>query len=250
MRVVVTPRDHMTAHEPTTAYGINGKTVQGSWEQRSSFLLLCRVTWMWRSHCSPHEGKSPSGGVGGVGVMRGVLLWPFKNPCFKDKKNSGDEVLTESQGGWSYLKSDWEGKTVPNASACSAGEHRFFWSSSWPSVLKARTFELKSKTCKLLENSQVDDQHLVWSGRLSPSSTSSRWRFEPRFEPKLFPQADTWALHLGIKGPVGLHCVQQPSTFICSPERGLAGLCPLADSCSCNLSSPGQNQVVEIRSWD
>lgn len=125
-----------------------------------------------------------------------------------------------------------------------------FWSSSWPSVLKARTFELKSKTCKLLENSLVDDQHLVWSGRLSPSSTSSRWLFEPRFEPKFFPQADTWALHLGIKGPVGLRCAQPPSTFICSPERGLAGLCPLADSCSCNLSSPGQNQVVEIRNWD
>lgn len=141
------------------------------------------------------------------GGMRGVLLWPFKNPCFKDKRNSGDEVLTESQGGWSYLKYDWEGKIVSNASACSAGEHWFFWSSSWPSVLKARTFELKSKTCKLLENSLVDDQYLVWSGSLSPSSTSSRWCLDPRFESKLFPQADTGALHLGIKGSVG------PATF-------------------------------------
>ena len=78
MRVVVTPHDHMTAHEPTTAYGINGKTVQGSWEQLSSSLLLCHVTWMWRSHCSPHEAKSPSGGGRERGELWRVLLWPLK----------------------------------------------------------------------------------------------------------------------------------------------------------------------------
>lgn len=243
----------MTAREPTTAYGINGKTVQGSWEQLSSFLLLCRVTWMWRSHCSPRERKSPSGGVcvgGGGDACEGSFSDLSKIRVSKTKR-------TVEMKSWQSPREDdhiWnlteKAKLCPMPLPVQQENTDFFWSSSWPSVLKARTFELKSKTCKLLENSLVDDQHLVWSGRLSPSSTSSRWRFEPRFEPKLFPQADTWALHLGIKGPVGLHCAQPPSTFICSPERGLAGLCPLADSCSCNLSSPGQDQVVEIRNWD
>lgn len=222
MRVVVILCDHMKAHEPTAAYRINGKTVQGSWEQFSSFRLMCRVTWMWRSHCSPHEAKSPSGGGGGGERCEGILLWPFKNPCFKDRRSSGDEVPTEVPGR-RIIFEIWLRRQycVQCLYLFSRRTPISLWSSLWPSVLKAWTLELKSKTCKLLENSLVDGQHLIWSGRLSPSSSSSRWCFEPRFESKLFLQADTWALHLSTKGPVGLRCAQPPSTFICSPERGL-----------------------------
>lgn len=223
--------------------------------QLSSFLLM--AVWPGcEGHTVRHMRKNHNQvGGGGQGQMQGVLLWPFQNSCFKDRRSSGDEVLTEVPGR-RIIFEIWLRRQHCVQCLCLFSRRTpiSLWSSLWPSVLKAWTFELKSKTCKLLENSLVDDQHLIWSGRLSPSSSSSRWCFELRFKSKLFLQADTCALHLGIKGPVGLHCAQPPSTFICSPERGMQGCAHLpipAPAISPWIqSSTGQDQVVEIRNWD